>query len=179
MIGFGQHFDTGPCNPPIALDGLIGIGIGAHRKWRRTIGWLHEFGAKQRGGIGLGEELGFEINPGREVVERMCWPRKAINAAVFAAAIGIDRAVKRNVWRFIACDDRFRTLDSDAGAHRRQYVIDHDAIIKPVAVINPVGKVEAIAGAVMRCAAMGAEEAHSQSYAIKRTLQERCLSNPN
>ena len=44
--------------------------------------------------------------------------REAVDAAVLAAAIGIDRAVERDVRRFVAGDDNARSLERDLGAKR-------------------------------------------------------------
>src|SRR5260221_14752706 len=45
----------------------------------------------------------------------MGWARETVGAAVLAAAIGVDRAVKADVGRFVAGDDLPRPLLGDIG----------------------------------------------------------------
>ena len=49
-------------------------------------------------------------------------PRKAIDAAMLAAAIRVDGAVERNVRRIVARDDLARGIDSHARFERRQLI---------------------------------------------------------
>src|SRR5208282_6109976 len=48
----------------------------------------------------------------------MAWPCVAVNAAVLAAAIGIDRLRERNVRRIVARDNAFRVFDGDVRLER-------------------------------------------------------------
>ena len=70
-------------------------------------------------------------------MKRMAWPRIAIDAAMFTPAIGIDRTVKRNVWRRVARDDRLGLFNRNAGAQARRIPIKQSAIIKPIAIGLP------------------------------------------
>src|SRR6185369_12033122 len=47
-------------------------------------------------------------------------PRVAVDAAVLAAAIRIDRLRERDVWRLVAGDDRARCVDRYRGLDRRR-----------------------------------------------------------
>src|SRR3954469_15866085 len=49
-------------------------------------------------------------------------PREAVDAAVLAAAIGIDRAVEADIGGVVAGDDFSRGVDGDTGLERRQFV---------------------------------------------------------
>src|SRR5208337_4013513 len=62
----------------------------------------------------LGEQLAFEVEPGRKPHVRVGRPCEAIEAAVLAAAIRVDRAVEGNVGRIVAGDDAPRLLPDDS-----------------------------------------------------------------
>jgi hypothetical protein len=83
---------------------------------------------EQLGGVGLDEQPALEIDPGRKIVKGVGRPRKAIDAAVLAAAIGIDRAVEADVGRGVAGQDRARPLDRHAGPARRNAVERFDLV---------------------------------------------------
>ena len=55
----------------------------------------------------------------REVVMRVRRPCIAVDAAVLATLVGIDRAVEADVGRVVARDDRARLLDRHRGGERR------------------------------------------------------------
>ena len=61
----GQHFEYLAGQFVVALDRLIGVGIGAHRHDIAFIGFLSQFVFQQCGGIGLVEKPAFEIEPRR------------------------------------------------------------------------------------------------------------------
>ena len=66
--------------------------------------------------------------------------REAIDAAMFAAAIGIDRLVKANIGRIVAGDDRAGMFDRDlrSGPGDRPVYILHR--IEPVAIGFTLGQ---------------------------------------
>ena len=72
---------------------------------RGLIAGLGELALERSTGIGLGEQLGLEIEPGRQAEKGVGRPREAIDAAMLAAPIGVDRAVEADVGRGIAGDD--------------------------------------------------------------------------
>src|SRR3954469_6027316 len=57
-------------------------------------------------------------------------PREAVDAAVLAAAIGIDRAVEADIGGVVASDDFSRGVDGDTGLERRQFVQALPAIVE-------------------------------------------------
>src|SRR3546814_8805189 len=99
MPRFGEHLDYRPRDAPLALDRLITVGIGADRERSDLVAPLGEFGAEQLCRIGFGEQLALEIEPRRQVVKGVRRAREAIDAAMLAAAIGVDRAVEADVGR--------------------------------------------------------------------------------
>ena len=117
---------------------LVPIAIG-----RTTIAGLGQLGAQQLRRVGLGEQLRLEIEPGRQIVKGVGRPGEAIDAAMLAAAIGVDRAVEADVGRAVAGDDRPGLLDRDRGAQRRQAAVQLLARVEPVAVRLAHGQVEA------------------------------------
>jgi hypothetical protein len=79
MAGFRQYLDALPGDVPLALDRLIGVGVGAHRDGRDAVSRLRQLRAQQARGVGFGEQLRLEIEARGEIV------------------IGVDRAVEADV----------------------------------------------------------------------------------
>ena len=94
MIGRRQHFEDRTHRPIGPLDRLIGIGIGADGDRARLVARRRQFALQQLRRAAFHEQLGFEIEPRRQAHIGMCRPRETIDAAVLAAAIGIDRAIE-------------------------------------------------------------------------------------
>src|SRR5262249_20591702 len=92
-----EHLEDAPHDLVFALDRLVGIGIRADRygAWDVTGGRQLAFEQLRR--IRLGEELGFEIESGRQAEIGVGRPREAVDAAVLATAIRIDRSIERNI----------------------------------------------------------------------------------
>ena len=65
-----------------------------------------EFFAQQLRGVALGEQLGLEVEAGRKIQVAVGRTRVAVDAAVLATAIRIDRPIEPDVRRFVAADDR-------------------------------------------------------------------------
>ena len=148
MPGFGKHRDAGARDPPVALDRLIGIGIRPERDRPHRIARPAQFGAEQFGGIRLGEQARFEIQPGGEIEIRMAGTGKAIDAAMFAAPIGVDRTIEADVGRLVARDDGARRFRRDRRAGRWRRAVDHGAGVAPVAIGFALRQGEAGAGRV-------------------------------
>ena len=144
MPRFQHHFQYLPGDPIVLLDRLIGIGVGPDGKAGRSVIGLGKGLAKQLGGIGLGEQLAFEIEPRRQVVIGMGGPRIAIDAAMLAAAIGVDRAVEGQVGRLVVTDDRFGKFDHDLGPQLRGRIVDPLAFVEPVAIDLAILQVESL-----------------------------------
>src|SRR5262249_31547229 len=115
-----------------------GIGIGAERDQLRPIAGPAQFLFEELGGIWLVIELALEIEARRMAEIGMGRTGKAIDAAMLAAAIWIDRLIEGHIRRVIAGDDRLAGIEADRGTQRRQVVflvLDQPAIIlqRPVA----------------------------------------------
>ena len=69
---------------------------------------------KQLGGIGLGHDFGFEIEAAAEAEVFVVGPGEAVDAAVFAAAIGVEGPVEGDVGgRGDAVDDGLGAIEED------------------------------------------------------------------
>jgi hypothetical protein len=115
MTPLRQGLEDAPGDAILALDRLIRIGVRADGDRRAAIASRRQLLFQQPRRVRLVEQLGLEIEPGREIQVRVRRPGITINATVLAAAIRIDRLVERNVRRLIATDDRARRL----GQNRR------------------------------------------------------------
>src|SRR5690606_7022597 len=107
-----------------ALDRLIGIRIRAEHDRARTVAWFAKLLLEQRGGIALVEQPRLEIEAGRQIDVRVARTRVAIDAAVLAAAVRVDRLRHRQLRRVVAAYDRARRLGLHDRLERRQRLIE-------------------------------------------------------
>src|SRR4051812_11416383 len=110
MVAFGEHLEDLARDAVLALDRLVAVGVRPKRDRARLVAGLRELLAQQLRGIGLGEELGLEVESRRELEVAVARAGIAVDAAVLAAAIGIDRAVEADIGRVVVRDDRARAL---------------------------------------------------------------------
>ena len=81
MARLEAHLQDRPSDPVIALDRLVGIGVGAERDGLGRVALLRQRLPQQLGGVRLGKQPRLEIQPRGQVVKGMGRPRKAIDAA--------------------------------------------------------------------------------------------------
>src|SRR5665213_531714 len=115
-----QHFEDLAHDAELALGRLIGIGVGADRDRPAAIALFAELGGEQRRRLRLVEDAALEIEPGRQAEIGVARPREAIDAAVLAAAIGVDRAVEADIGRGVASDDRAGRIDRQPRRERHR-----------------------------------------------------------
>jgi len=128
MIEPREHFQNRPCHTLLALDRLIGIGIGTKRDGARLVARGGKLPLQQGRRIGLHIKPRLKIESGRQAEIGVGGPGVAIGAAVLAAAIGIDRPVKRQIGRIVARDDCFCLLHRDLGPERCQILKAHGIV---------------------------------------------------
>ena len=97
MAGAFKDFEDAAHDLVLALDRLIRIGVGADRDHARFVVPSRQLLFKQRRRIRLGEQLRFEIKARRKTEIGVGRPRKAVDAAVLAAAVRVDRAVEADI----------------------------------------------------------------------------------
>ncbi len=111
----------------LALDRLVGIGVGAHRDRRRAGTSARRARAvSSLAASGLNRILVSKSRPGEQAEIGVGRPGEAVDAAVLAAAIGVDRAVEGDVGRGVARDDGARGVVRQRRAQRRQLVLVED-----------------------------------------------------
>ena len=130
MAGAVEHLEDAAHDFVAPLDRLIGIGIGADGDHPRLIAGRRQFLGQKLGRLRLHEQLGFEIEPRRQAEIGVRRARKAIDAAVLAAAIGIDRTVEADIGRVVAGDDLARSVDRHLRLERRQLVERTPAVVE-------------------------------------------------
>jgi hypothetical protein len=141
----GQHPNEVAHYPVFHLDRLIGVGVGADRNRGDPVGPAAQLGVQHSPEAGPRNQPGFKIELRRQVKKRMTGAGKAINAAMFAAALRVDGPVERQVGRAVACDGRPRPFQPHFGAQQRQFVfarptaIDSDPLVR-LAPTGIVGK---------------------------------------
>ncbi len=131
MVALGEHLDQSARDAVAAFDRLVAVGIGAESERRDAIAGARELVLQQLDRVGLGEELGLEIEARRELEIGVGRSRVAVDAAVLAAAIGIHRLVERNVGRIVARDDRARAfLDHRRLELRLRLLLGRPAVVE-------------------------------------------------
>lgn len=85
MLVLREHLEDAARDLPLALDGLVRIGVGAERDGIALVAGLGELRAQERGRVGLGEELRLELESGREVEVGVRGSRVAVDAAELTA----------------------------------------------------------------------------------------------
>ena len=90
MLQLVQYFQNITGNAQPAFDRLPGIGVGADGQWLADVARLPEFLPEQPGGFRLVVELGFEVEPRRMPEIGVAGSGIAIDAAMLAAAIGVQ-----------------------------------------------------------------------------------------
>jgi len=114
----------------LALQRLIGVGIHPQRDRLRHVARLGEFLCEALGEVGLGDQPRLEVDARRQVPIGMTGPREAVDAAVFAASIGIDRAIETHVRRLVAGQYTLGRLQAHFGGAGRRHVLFPAVIIR-------------------------------------------------
>jgi hypothetical protein len=123
MAEFAQHLEHAARDLMLALDRLIGIGVGAKRDDRAFVFGMCELGAQQLGRFEFREQPRLEVEPGREAEIGVRRPRKAVDAAMLAAPVRVDRLLEGNVGRVVARDDAARLIGRDRGGDGRRIAV--------------------------------------------------------
>ena len=110
-----QHLQHRARDAVLALDRLVGVGDGAERDELGHVARTAELALEQLGGIHLGVELGLEVEPGRVAEVAVRGTGVAIDAAVLAAAIGVDGLVEADVGAVVGRDDALGRLPVHIG----------------------------------------------------------------
>ena len=119
MVALGEYLEEAARDAVFALDRLVAVGIRAECDRAGPVVARGEFFPQQLDRVDLGVEARLEIQARRELEVRMARPRIAIDAAVLAAAIGIDRLGERDVRGIVARNDGARVFLGDLGLARR------------------------------------------------------------
>ena len=110
MLGFQHHFDQLAGQLELALDRLVRVGVDAQRDRLWHIARLRQLLAQQLRRIGLGKQLGLEIQARRQVQIGVRGTREAVRAAtlyVFEEKCSALRPLRRLPYRLPA---EFRPL---------------------------------------------------------------------
>ena len=119
-----EHLEHAPRQCEAALGRLVGVRVGAHGDHAAAIAGAGQLARELRRRVVLGEDAALEILAGREAEIGMGRARVAIDAAVLAAAIDVDRTVEAEVGRVVARDHRAARVGPHLGAQRRRRLVD-------------------------------------------------------
>ena len=106
MLKRRQHRQNLPHHPIFRLDRLVRVGVRANRNRRHLIGPAPQLPLQHPRNPRPRNQPRLKIQARRQVQIGMRRPCKAINAAMFAAPIGVDRPVKRQVGRAVVGHSR-------------------------------------------------------------------------
>src|SRR6266849_1780130 len=181
MAEIAQHLEDRPGDAEPLFGRLIRVGVAAERERPAAIVLLAQLGAEQRRRLRLIEDAGLEIEAGRQPEIGVARPRVTINAAMLAAAIGVDRAVEADIGRVVARNDRAGRIYAedrrDPARPALQLTLDRaPAVIKgdPPLALEAAGLVADGAASLARHDA--ARHIHAGHYAgSMRTIQEHNL----
>ena len=189
MVGAVQNLQHRAGYSVLALDRLIGIGDGAQGDEFRHIARIAELPLQQLGGVDLGVKLGLEIEPGGVAKVAMRRPGKAVDAAVLAAAIGIDGLLEADVRAVVAGDDALGHLAIYVGLERRKLRQAFPAVVEGLAQLafeapDTVGARPAAAtqlrldnGAISPAALV--RHRHGLRKSLRRSLSQWSVQNKN
>ena len=118
VAGLRQHLDHLARDAQAALHRLVGIGDGADVEMQRRIALGRQRLAQAFCRIHLGHDARFEVQPGRQVQIAVRGARVAVDAAVFATAVRVDREIKADVGRVVARQDAACVFLEDLRAGR-------------------------------------------------------------
>jgi hypothetical protein len=156
----------------VTLHRLVGIGVRPDRQWRGPVAWSPQFLIKHPGDAGPGDQPGFEVEPRRQVQKGMGRPGIAVDAAMLAAPVGVERPVERQVGRGLPGDRRPWPFDPHLGPDQAVLLGDVPAVVKGIAVrgLEPAGAVavgpapaQALAGKDAGAVVHGARLEHSSN----------------
>ena len=133
MTGAVHDFENAPRELIGLLDGLVGIGICPERYGLYAIAGPRQLLFEKLRRVGFGDEHALEFQTGRKPEIAVRRPRKAIDAAMLAAAIGIDRLVEADIGRVVRGDDLPGLLQPHLRLERRQFGEALPAIVEILA----------------------------------------------
>ncbi len=105
MIGARQYFEHLAHHLLLALDRLIGVGIGADCDGFGGIARRRQFALEEAGRVDFCKQPCLEIEARGQAEIGVGGACETIDAAMLATAIGIDRPVEGNIGRLIPGDD--------------------------------------------------------------------------
>ena len=115
-----QHLQHAAGDAQCPLDRLVGIGVGAERHRPRHVAGPAKLLFQKRRQVGLDVEQRLEVETGRVPEIGMGRPGVAIDAAMLAAAVGVDGAVEADIRRAVPGDRRAGAVPEQGGRQRRE-----------------------------------------------------------
>lgn len=119
LAAFDHDFKATTRDAEFSFDWLIAIGHAGHGDCFASPAFLCEFAAEEGGGIVFGEDDGFEVEAAGHSEIFVAWARIAVNAAVFAASVGIDCPFHREVGGIDWVDEGLGLVGEDFGLDLR------------------------------------------------------------
>ena len=148
MVGLAQYLDHAAGEAQVALYRLVAVSRRADGDQLRPVGLARQLPAQQLHRVALGDDLRFKIEAGRQVQVAVRRPRVAVDAAVLAAPVGVERLAEVDVRRVVRGDEAARFFPGHLGARqrRRLFVAALPAVVEALAqvALEPVGEAGAL-----------------------------------
>ncbi len=101
-----QHVERPPGDPQRALRGLPRVGVGPEHDRPRHVAGPRQLRLQPLRQVGFEQQPGLKIEAGREADIGVGGPGVAVDAAVLAAPVRVERAVEAQVWAFVEGERR-------------------------------------------------------------------------
>ena len=135
VIVRGEHFENAARDLQILLDRLVDIRVASQHDAAWLVGLLRKLARKQGGGRRLHENLGLEVEARRQAAIRVIGAREAVDAAVFAALVGVDRPIEGNVGRGVVGYDGLGLLEDGFRLQGRELILCRPTVIERLGVL--------------------------------------------
>ncbi len=149
-----------------AFDRLVGVGDGADGDRPRPVAAGAQRGAQALGGVDLGHQPGLEVQAGRPAEIGVRWPCVAVDAAVLAAAVRVQRDLEADVRRVVLAQDAAGVFLDDLGRQRLRRLAG-------LGVQRPPAIVESLAHVALEAVGDRPGRAASLQRGVRRRVRRR------
>ena len=176
---FEHHLQATARQPQLPLHRLITIRHPAHRQHHGLIPRRHQHSRRNSGACSFTMILVSKSSPA-EKLRYSCVGRVTINAAMLAAAIGIDAVAEPHVRTIVVGDDRPRVVAEELRGRSRPFLgrncVQRIAIRLKIDRVESIGGIQARSTAVKRERDLGVTCGHNAILASRPRMANKILT---